>query len=210
MAGDATLLQRYRNGDQEAAAELFERYVGKLVALAHRRLSAQLGRRIDAEDVVQSAFRSFFRGAREGRFRIEPGQELWRLLAVMTITKLRKQVEFHTAGKRNFQRERNPAPDESALSFLNETVVRDPSPAESAALVEQVEQIRSELGSDQQTVFQMRLEGHQVEDIATQVGCSERTVRRVLDKIKTRLLEQAMAEGGESGLTLLRVDTARK
>jgi DNA-directed RNA polymerase specialized sigma24 family protein len=88
MDGDAILMQRFREGDQQAAAALFQRYVGKLVSLAQRRLSAQLGRRIDAEDIVQSAFRSFFRGTRDGRFQIEPGQELWRLLAVMTVTKL--------------------------------------------------------------------------------------------------------------------------
>src|SRR5436190_1873781 len=113
MDGDATLMQRFRDGDQEAAALLFQRYVGKLVSLAQRRLSTQLGRRIDAEDVVQSAFRSFFRGTRDGRFQIEPGQELWRLLAVMTVTKLKKQVEFHTAQKRDFQNERNPSSEES-------------------------------------------------------------------------------------------------
>src|SRR5436189_5874866 len=113
MDGDATLMQRFRDGDQDAAAQLFDRYVGKLVSLAQRNLSSQLGRRIDAEDVVQSAFRSFFRGTRDGRFHLEPGQDLWRLLAVMTVTKLKKQVEFHTAAKRDFQQERNLSPDDS-------------------------------------------------------------------------------------------------
>jgi RNA polymerase sigma-70 factor, ECF subfamily len=201
MDGDATLMQRFREGDQDAAAQLFERYVGKLVSLAQRHLSSQLGRRIDAEDVVQSAFRSFFRGTRDGRFHLEPGQELWRLLAVMTVTKLKKQVEFHTAAKRDFQLERSPAPDDPHPGVSR--AVEEPSPADSLALVEQVERISVQLGRDQQRIFAMRLEGHQVEEIGTAIGISERTVRRVLDKIKALLLKQAILDGGEESLALL-------
>lgn len=204
MDGDATLMQQFREGDQDAAAKLFERYVGKLVGLARRHLSSRLGRRIDAEDVVQSAFRSFFRGTREGRFHLEPGQELWRLLAVMTVTKLKKQVEFHTAAKRDFQMEHTPLPGDVALVGR---AVEEPSPADSLALVEQVERISMQLGRDQQRIFAMRLEGHQVEEIAAAIGISERTVRRVLDKIKDLLLKQAILEGGEESLALLPTPT---
>jgi RNA polymerase sigma-70 factor (ECF subfamily) len=194
-------MQRFREGDQDAAARLFERYVGKLVGLAQRHLSSQLGRRIDAEDVVQSAFRSFFRGTRDGRFHLEPGQDLWRLLAVMTVTKLKKQVEFHTAAKRDFQLERSPSVEDSHPAFSR--AVDEPSPADSLALVEQVERISTQLGHDQQRIFAMRLDGHQVEEIASAVGISERTVRRVLDKIKALLVKQAVLEGGEDSLSLL-------
>lgn len=201
MDGDATLMQRFRDGDQNAAAQLFERYVGKLVGLARRHLNTQLGRRIDAEDVVQSAFRSFFRGTRDGRFQIGPGQDLWRLLAVMTVTKLKKQVEFHTAAKRDFQLEQSPAPGQDSPAYSRPT--EEPSPADSLALVEQVEGVSSQLGVDQQRIFAMRLEGHHVEEIAAQVGVSERTVRRVLDKIKALIVKQAILEGGQESLALL-------
>jgi RNA polymerase sigma-70 factor, ECF subfamily len=205
MDGDATLMQRFRDGDQDAAAQLFERYVGKLVSLAQRNLSAQLGRRIDAEDVVQSAFRSFFRGTRDGRFQLESGQDLWRLLAVMTVTKLKKQVEFHTAAKRDFQMERSPSSDDPHPAHNRK--IDDPSPADSLALVEQVERISAQLGRDQQRIFAMRLEGHQVEEIGAAIGISERTVRRVLDKIKALLMKQAILDGGEETLALLQMPT---
>lgn len=205
MDGDATLMQRFRDGDQGAAAQLFERYVGKLVSLAQRNLSSQLGRRIDAEDVVQSAFRSFFRGTRDGRFQLESGQDLWRLLAVMTVTKLKKQVEFHTAAKRDFQMDRSPSPDDPH-PVVNHTV-EEPSPADSLALVEQIERVSAQLGRDQQRIFAMRLEGHQVEEIGAAIGISERTVRRVLDKIKALLVKQAILDGGEQTLALLQTPT---
>ena len=62
------LFIRLTAGEEDAAAEAFDLYVDRLAALAQSRLSARLAQRIDADDVVQSAFRSFFCGAREGRF----------------------------------------------------------------------------------------------------------------------------------------------
>ncbi len=55
------LLARWRAGDARAEDELFSRYTSQLIALARRRLSAQFARRVDAEDVVQSAYRCFLR-----------------------------------------------------------------------------------------------------------------------------------------------------
>src|SRR5438034_4074023 len=48
-----------RSGDPEAARQLFEQYVDRLVALARRRLSRNLAGRVDPEDIVQSVFRTF-------------------------------------------------------------------------------------------------------------------------------------------------------
>ena len=64
------LLERVRSGDKDAAEELFERYVDRLIELARKRLSPRLARRLDPEDIVQSACRSFFRLARAGRYEL--------------------------------------------------------------------------------------------------------------------------------------------
>ena len=101
----ARLLQDWRNGDEGAASRLFERYVERLIGLARSRLSSRMQRRVDAEDVVQSAYRSFFSKAGTGRYTIEEGARLWPLLAAITLSKVRKQVEFNTAQKRNVSQE---------------------------------------------------------------------------------------------------------
>lgn len=49
----------YQAGQSEAATAIFDRYVARLIALARSRIGAKLGRRVDAEDIVQSAYRSF-------------------------------------------------------------------------------------------------------------------------------------------------------
>ena len=75
------MLERYRAGDEAAAAEIYDRYVDRLIALARSRLSQRLVRRAGPEDIVQSAYRSFFSGVRKGQFEIAEGQKLWSLLA---------------------------------------------------------------------------------------------------------------------------------
>src|SRR5580692_6879621 len=94
MSGEpsAELLANYRAGDERAAAALYERYIGRLTRLAASRLSAKLARRTDAEDVVQSTFRSFFLRVRDGRLALEEEHDLWRLLASITLHKLYRQV----------------------------------------------------------------------------------------------------------------------
>jgi len=54
------LLSRVRDGNSRAAGEIFDRYLRRLIELARQRISPKLARRIDPQDVVQSAYRSFF------------------------------------------------------------------------------------------------------------------------------------------------------
>jgi RNA polymerase sigma-70 factor (ECF subfamily) len=199
-ADDADLLAKVRDGDEQAAASLFQRYVGQLVALAQSQLDSRLGRRVDAEDIVQSAFRSFFRRTREGHFVIGPDEDLWRLLAVMTLTKLRKQVEFHTAQKRDVQQEQACG---ATWDSMFERASKEPSPADLLAIVEVVDQIAAQLGRQQQQIFAMRLQGDQLATIAAAVGVSERTVRRVLERIKALLRDQLVDEQDQRALSWL-------
>ena len=63
------LVAAWREGDQQAATALFERYAKRLIALANSRLSARLAARVDPQDVIQSVYCSFFVGARDNRTR---------------------------------------------------------------------------------------------------------------------------------------------
>ena len=95
------LLEMYQAGENEAATVLFDRYVARLIALARSRIGARLRRRIDPEDVIQSAYRSFFVHARVGEYQLQKTGDLWRLLAGITLHKLYGQIEKHTAGKKH-------------------------------------------------------------------------------------------------------------
>jgi RNA polymerase sigma-70 factor (ECF subfamily) len=187
------LVERFRQGDQRAADELFHRYVGRLTALAHKRLSERLARRVDPDDIVQSAYRSFFVHARDGAYSIQESGDLWKLLAVITLNKLRRQVERNTAGKRAMAHEQSFQVDSSMVGMGPEMVTREPSPDDAVALIEEVEELKRGLTPSQVQMLELRLQGYTVDEIAAQVNRSERGVRRLLDKIKDRL-QQRLAD----------------
>ena len=86
---------------KQAAAELFRCYAERLIALARSRLPVQLNRRVDPEDVMQSVYRCFFAGAREGQYRIQEEDDLWHLLTCITLRKVRDQIRNNQCEKRN-------------------------------------------------------------------------------------------------------------
>ena len=59
LGTDQELLERFRAGDGEAANRIYLKYAGRLRALARSRFSANLARRIDVDDIIQSVFRLF-------------------------------------------------------------------------------------------------------------------------------------------------------
>jgi RNA polymerase sigma-70 factor (ECF subfamily) len=141
----AKLLGRWREGDQQAAVELVERFTERLLALARSQLSEKLARRIDPEDVVQSAYRSFFAAARAERYQLQRPGDLWHLLAAITLHKLHHQVARHTADKRALDREQSLGQESSLYGHSVELMDRTPTPAEAAALVDELEFVLREL-----------------------------------------------------------------
>src|SRR5438046_4556482 len=82
-----------KEGDAAAAQPLWERYHRRLVGLAREKLRTARRRAADEEDVVQSAFHSFFQGVAKGRFpQLDDRDNLWRLLVVITARKALDQL----------------------------------------------------------------------------------------------------------------------
>lgn len=183
-----TLLNRWRqDGDQEAAGELFARYAGRLIALAKTRLSAKLARRVDAEDVVQSVCRTFFVRVRDGRLEIQPGSDLWQLLAGITMHKLFDAVDRHTAGKRSIHLETGLVSAESDQQSAFELAAAEPTPLQVAAIADERERALQELSPLHRRMVELRLEEHTHAEIAARTQRSERMVRLVLSEFGKRL-----------------------
>jgi RNA polymerase sigma factor (sigma-70 family) len=187
------LVAQWCEGDQEAAGEICCRFSQKLIALAASRLSEKLARRVDAEDVVQSAYRSFFVGAKKGRYVLERSGDLWRLLVRITLRKVYRQAERHGTKKRGLKKERVVPEDASQSGMAAQVESPDPTPAEAATLADEVESILSSLEAQHRPILELRLQGYKIEEIAAEQKCSERTVRRVLDSIKTRIEAETKA-----------------
>lgn len=181
------LLQRWKEGDETAAADLFDRYVNQLCGLARNRLSERMQRRVEPEDVVQSAYRSFFRKAGENRYTLDKSGDLWKLLAAITINKLRGQVEFHSAKKRGVYAEESFAATSSTLGIGPTAIATEPTPEDASAVVEELERVMASLDPMKRTVFELVLQNKSESEIAESVQRSSRTVRRTLLEIRSEL-----------------------
>jgi RNA polymerase sigma-70 factor, ECF subfamily len=181
------LMTRLKTGDQGAATEIFDRFARRLIGLARSRLDDRLRQKVDPEDVMQSVFKSFFRVQSDGKVDLAGWESLWALLTVITLRKCGHRVEYFHAACRNVSREVTPRPssDESAASF--QAIARDPTPSDAAMLTETVEQLLRELQPREQEVVTLSLQGYSVPDISQQVGRTERTVHRVLERVRKRL-----------------------
>src|SRR5262249_1176173 len=124
---DSALLRRYQSGDDSAATDLYLRYAPRLRALARQYCTPHYSGRFDAGDVLQSVFRAFFHGARHRNYVVPPGGELWGLLMVLALNKVRTLVDHHQADKRSVRQtasvpdlDSHPAmaADDSAAAFL--------------------------------------------------------------------------------------------
>lgn len=181
------LVAQWCEGHQSAADEICERFTAKLIALAGSKLSKKLARRVDAEDVVQSAYRSFFAGARKGQYALERSGDLWRLLVRITLRKVYRQAARQKTKKRGLDKERG-SPEASSASNLEMQVESpEPTPAEAATLTDELESILSGMDEQHRPILGLRLQGYKIEEIAAERNCSERTVRRVLDAVKEQM-----------------------
>jgi RNA polymerase sigma factor (sigma-70 family) len=178
---DASLVRRARGGDQAAATRIHARYGRRLRGLARRRLNGELAPRVDPEDVVQSAMKSFFRAAVDGVYTVPQSGELWQLLAAITRNKVRRATVRHTAEKRDARRT-------SGGDAVRQLLDADPRPAAELRLL--VEEMLAEHSDGECRMVRMRMEGYTVAQIAEACARSKRTVERVLQEFRDELLER--------------------
>jgi RNA polymerase sigma-70 factor (ECF subfamily) len=177
------LMIQLRSANEDAAREVFNRFAHRLIALARQRLGSRVRQKVDAEDVVQSAFRSFFSNA---CFDLDGWDNLWSLLVVITLRKCGRRVAYFRAACRDIQREQTlaqPAAEDAGW----DTAAADPTPEEAAILAETVEQLLRGLKDWEQSIVTMTLQGLTVQEISAQIGRTERTVYRVLEQVKKHL-----------------------
>jgi RNA polymerase sigma factor (sigma-70 family) len=183
----ADVMARLRNGDDQAATEVFQRYMNKLVALARRQFDAVLRRKVDPEDVVQSAYKSFFLRYGEGKLEVQDWRNLWGLLTMITLRKCLDRVEYHRAERRDVRREAAAQPGSDGSEPWWQAVSREPTPEEATVLAETVEQLLRDLPEAERPILELSLQGYTAREICDQTGRAERSVRRLREQIRRRL-----------------------
>lgn len=176
---DGSLVRRLQRGNEDAATRLYLKYARRLMSVARAKSSEELKSRVDAEEIVQSVFRTFFRRAAHGCYDVPPGDDLWKLLLVIALNKVRKAGQYHRAAKRDVRLTKGAQFIDWSQGGSDELAYKQ------LALV--VEELLMTLTPQHRTMMEMRIEGFEVAEIAKRSKRSKRTVERVLQDCKHRL-----------------------
>lgn len=189
-------IDELKNGNDDAARQIWGRYVERLIRIAHSKLIHSPKRMADEEDVVNRAFMAFLEGVELGRFqRLSDRDDLWQILVMLTERQAIDQTRAERAIKRGAHRLNGQASrknDEYAFSELDN--IRDPSPTPSFALQtsEELGILLSRLENEElQGIALAKLEGLTNREIAEKIERAECTVERKLKLIREIWVDRA-------------------
>ena len=143
---------------------------------------------VDEEDVVQSAFHSFFQGLARGRFpNLRDRNRLWALLRVITSLKVLELRQRENRQKRGGGESVLDAlfGNEPGTAGILQVPGAGPTPEQEAAEVEAVARLLALLPKGElRRVAVAKLQGLTNKEIAAELACPEATVERRLKMIR--------------------------
>jgi DNA-directed RNA polymerase specialized sigma24 family protein len=174
------LIDELKSGDEEkknaAIAKLWETYFERLCAVARKKLTSKAKRVNDADDVLVSVFDALYGKVVAGdSLNALNRDSLWLVLLRMTRDK---------AIRRNRQEDRERRGGANSPEPLIEELISKEPTAEDVELFEEL--IDGLIQPDLIRIARMILAGHSIEEIASELECSERTIQRRLRVIKDR------------------------
>jgi RNA polymerase sigma-70 factor (ECF subfamily) len=192
-AGFAELIRRVRAGDADAAAEVVRRYEPEIRRAVRVRLTDPgLRRLLDSMDICQSVLGNFFVRAAAGQFDLDRPEQLLKLLVVMARNKLRDQVSFHRAARRDQRRlEADTAPLAEAAGGA--------SPSASVAARDLLENVRQALSPEERDLADLRAQGLDWVRIGEARGEKPDTLRKRLGQALNRVSRQLGLEEVDDG-----------
>ena len=176
----AALMQGIREGSDEAARQLVDRYGPHILRVVRKRLHPKLRSKFDSLDFQQDVWASFF-AAQSGKTFDRP-EALAAFLAAMARNKVlmavrqRRQIQ-----KYNVDREQSL--DGSAAFEARGVAGQDPTPSQLAVAQEKWDQLLKGHPPRYQRILMLLRLGHTQVQISQQLGVSERMVRRVIRKL---------------------------
>lgn len=188
--GSITLCYRQLvSGDRSATRELWQHFFPRLTAMARATVGRLPQQVTDVDDAVQSAFISFWRQAESGEFGENLNRDnLWNLLATITVRKAQKQARRERSKKRgggNVVGEQQMARGDSDYVRLDQ--LARVVPTSDYDLV--CEEFLSQLDEELRAIVVLRLLGHSTEEIARELGCTQRKIQRKLQLVQLKWQE---------------------
>lgn len=179
-------LENLKEGDEAAALFLWRRYFQRLAGLARQRLGEGQRRVQDEDDIALSVFKSLCERAGRGDLDgLDGRDELWRLLAVITVRKVAAQVREATRQKRGGGLVRGDSVCGEGEGGLDQIADTEPTPEFLHQLADEHHRLLAALDDDTlRHIALWKMEGWTGDEIAGKLGITRRSVERKFERIR--------------------------
>ncbi len=187
------LLRSCHQGDGAALTALVADNLDWIRGQVRRRLGQMLRRREDSQDIVQDALVTLLR---EGpKFLIGDQQQFRALMARLVENQIRREFDFHTAGRRDLRREVVPG-DSATVITLDGTAAATGTPSVAATEAEARATMALALElldpDDRLVILRREYQGQSFAAIAQEFGSTEDAARMRLTRALPKLAQKVM------------------
>jgi len=172
------LLRQVREGSEDAARTLFERYGRLVLRTVRRNLPRELRAQLDSQDCAQDVWASFFAIPAE-RFTFDTADAFIAYLAGLTRNRVREHVRRGRTRKRDVQRELALNPGQAGL----EQAASAATPSQTAIAEEAWQRLLEGLPERYRQVLVLLRQGCTQQEIADRLVISTRSVRRLIHRL---------------------------
>lgn len=191
------LVERWRVGSERAASQIYDRFVHEVTRVVRFHLNRRYRIRCDEEDAIQQTFMEMFRRLQKSDLEFESEAAFCRWIRAIARNRTIKLIRFHSAGCRALARE-NHATEISHFNHMIDTQHAEVETGGCHALGDELEAQLQTLDEEKQLIVRLLAHRFTQDEIAAQLGCTARTVRRRLQSIR-RILEDDISPGVEMG-----------
>ena len=177
------LLERVRQGDEDAARELLVHFESHVRRVVRRHLPVVMRSKFDSMDFVQSVWGDFFPKLARGDISFDSPQRLAKFLALVAQAKVTNEFRRRFGKKLDIHKE---IPMGNGLIYVPGKT-GDPTPSQNLAANERMEAILSGRPAMHKKLLTLRSQGFTFTEIAEKLGITERTVGRILHEVEKDL-----------------------
>jgi len=179
------LIERIKNGDQEALSALFAKYRPRLAVLIHYRISPELRGFFEVDDILQETFLKAFRDFDQFKYQ-SPGSFMSWLArisehVIADLARSQGRRKRHAAEMLRFRSESNPAGPEPVDSRTPSRIL-----AEEEGLRGLLERLNSLPENYREAILLMKVEGLSTQEAAARLGKSNETTALLLHRALKR------------------------
>ena len=176
----ADLIERARQGDQQAWQVLFEDCYPKIIRVIRRRMSRPLRSLYDSTDIANEVMKSL--AVKFNHLDFESIGGLRAYLIQAAESKLVDGYRYGHAMKRDINRLQASHPGDDLGQF--EAIDRGPTPSQVAVATEREEDLLRDRDGDQRSVLELKIRGFSNGEIAETTGWHVRKIERFLERLR--------------------------